>query len=439
MALHVRETSKRLFERAVKSIPGGVNSPVRAFKAVGTHPVFVERALGSKIYDVDGNEYIDYVASYGPLILGHSHPEVVEAVQRAARGGTSFGAPTEAEIALAEEIKAALPSIERVRLVNSGTEATMSALRLARAATGRSKIVKFIGCYHGHVDSLLIQAGSGAATLGVPSSPGVTAAQASETLLLPYNDLAAAEALFEREGDAIAAVIVEPVAGNMSVVPPQPGFLAGLRTLTQKHGALLIFDEVITGFRLTYGGAQTLYGIEPDLTCLGKIIGGGLPVGAYGGRADLMDQMAPSGPVYQAGTLSGNPLCVAAGRATLAVLKREGERLYQELDRRAALLCQEVERAAREAGVPFTTTRVASLCGWFFTDAPIRDYASVATADTEGYAVFFRKMLSLGVYLAPSQFEAVFLSAAHTDLDLERTVEAARVAFKEVAQQAKER
>lgn len=433
MALQVRETSKRLFERAALSIPGGVNSPVRAFKAVGTHPVFVERALGSKIYDVDGNEYIDYVASYGPLILGHSHPEVVEAVQRAARGGTSFGAPTEGEIALAEEIKAALPSIERVRLVNSGTEATMSALRLARAATGRSKIVKFAGCYHGHVDSLLIQAGSGAATLGVPSSPGVTAAQASETLIVPYNDLAAVEALFDREGDAIAAVIVEPVAGNMSVVPPRPGFLAGLRALTKQHGALLIFDEVITGFRLTYGGAQTLYGIEPDLTCLGKIIGGGLPVGAYGGRADLMDQMAPGGPVYQAGTLSGNPLCVAAGRATLAVLKREGERLYQELDRRAALLCQTVEQAAREAGVPFTTTRVGSLCGWFFTDAEVRDYASVTTADTEGYATFFRKMLSLGVYLAPSQFEAVFLSAAHSDLDLERTVEAARASFKEVA------
>ncbi len=436
MADSVRDRSKGLLERATKSIPGGVNSPVRAYQAVGTHPVFVERASGCKIYDVEGNEYIDFVSSYGPLILGHAHPQVVDALKVAATNGTSFGAPTEGEVRLAEEIVAAVPSIEKVRLVNSGTEATMSALRLARAATGRSKILKFTGCYHGHVDALLIQAGSGAATLGVPSSPGVTPGQAQETLTVPYNDLAAVEEVFRQWGEEIAAVIVEPVAGNMGVVPPAPDFLSGLRTLTDRHGALLIFDEVITGFRVAYGGAQELYGIKPDLTCLGKIIGGGLPVGAYGGRADLMDQMAPAGPVYQAGTLSGNPLCVAAGLATLSYLRDNAAMLYQDLDAKAAWLSEQVAEHARAAGVPLTQTRVGSLCGWFFTDQPVRDFDSVASCDTEGFARFFRKMLSSGVYLAPSQFEAVFISAAHTWDDLEEAAEAAKGAMMYIKENA---
>lgn len=432
MASGVRENSQQLLDRAVKSIPGGVNSPVRAYKAVGTHPVFVHRAEGSKIYDVDGNEYIDFVSSYGPLILGHAHPEVVNALKTAAEAGTSFGAPTEGEVLLAEEIVAAVPSIEKVRLVNSGTEATMSALRLARAATGRSKIIKFTGCYHGHVDALLIEAGSGAATLGIPSSPGVTPAQAGETITLPYNDLGAVKEAFSQWGEEIAAVIVEPVAGNMGVVPPAPNYLSGLRTITEKAGALLVFDEVITGFRVAYGGAQSLYGVEPDLTCLGKIIGGGLPVGAYGGKADLMDQMAPAGPVYQAGTLSGNPLCVAAGLATLSYLRSNEEMLYKDLDAKASWISNQIDEHARAAGVPLTQTRVGSLCGWYFTDQTIRDYDSVASADTEGFARFFRKMLSSGVYLAPSQFEAVFISAAHTWEDLERTAEAAKDALQAV-------
>ena len=437
MAERVRERSRQLFERAGASIPGGVNSPVRAYRAVGTHPTFIARGEGSRVYDVDGNEYIDYVASYGPLILGHAHPRVVEAIRRAAGAGTSFGAPTEAEVRLAETIADAVPGIEKVRLVNSGTEATMSALRLARAATGRSLTVKFAGCYHGHVDSLLIQAGSGAATLGIPSSPGVTAKQASETLVAPYNDLAAVEALFDRYGDDIAAVIVEPVAGNMSVVPPQPGFLEGLRELTRRRGALLIFDEVITGFRLNYGGAQALYGVIPDLTCLGKIIGGGLPVGAYGGPRELMDRMAPAGPVYQAGTLSGNPLSVAAGQATLDVLKEGGADLYRSLEEKAAWLNRHVKEEADRAGVPLAVTQAGSMCGWFFTAGEVRDFESVSRADTARYARFFRAMLQRGVCLAPSQFEAVFVSAAHTEADLERTAEAAAEALREATQEVR--
>lgn len=435
MAERVRERSRQLIERAEASIPGGVNSPVRAYKAVGTHPTFISRAEGSKIYDVDGNEYVDYVASYGPLILGHAHPKVVDAIRRAAALGSSFGGPTEGEVRLAETIAEAVPGIEKVRLVNSGTEATMSALRLARAATGRSMAVKFSGCYHGHVDSLLIQAGSGAATLGVPSSPGVTPNQAGETLVAPYNDLEAVEALFEQYGDKIAAVIVEPVAGNMSVVPPAPGFLEGLRELTRRRGALLIFDEVITGFRVSYGGAQGLYGVIPDLTCLGKIIGGGLPVGAYGGPGELMDQMAPAGPVYQAGTLSGNPLCVAAGQATLDLLKEGGDDLYRALEEKAAWLNRRIQEEADRAGVALTTTQVGSLCGWFFKEGGVRDYESVAEADTARYARFFRAMLQRGVNLAPSQFEAVFVSVAHSEEDLERTAKAAAESLREAARE----
>ena len=435
----VRKRSADWIARANESIPGGVNSPVRAYKAVGTHPVFVERASGSKVYDIDGNEYIDYVSSYGPLILGHAHPDIVAAIRDAAARGTSFGAPTQGEVALAEAIIEAVPSIEKVRLVNSGTEATMSALRLARAATGRRKIVKFSGCYHGHVDALLIEAGSGAATLGIPSSPGVTESQASETLIAPYNDVEGVRRLVAEHGDEIAAVIVEPVAGNMGVVPPAGGYLEALRSLTRQCGALLIFDEVITGFRVAYGGAQALYGIEPDLTCLGKIIGGGLPVGAYGGRRDLMDQMAPQGPVYQAGTLSGNPLCVAAGLATLGLLRSRGDAFYQELETKSAALTQGIATVAKEAGVALTTTRVGSLNGWFLTDGPITDYASVARSDAEGFAVFFRKMLSLGIYLAPSQFEAVFVSSAHSDADIDKTVAAAREAFKALVEWREQR
>lgn len=429
----MRERSKQLIERAEASIPGGVNSPVRAYKAVDTHPTFISHAQGSKIFDVDGNEYVDYIASYGPLILGHAHPKVVEAIRRAAEKGSSFGGPTEGEVRLAETIAQAVPGIEKVRLVNSGTEATMSALRLARAATGRSMTVKFTGCYHGHVDALLIQAGSGAATLGVPSSPGVTAKQAEETLTAPYNDLEAVKALFDQYGEEIAAVIVEPVAGNMSVVPPLPGYLEGLREITRKHGALLIFDEVITGFRMSYGGAQALYGVTPDLTCLGKIIGGGLPVGAYGGPRELMDQMAPAGPVYQAGTLSGNPLCVAAGQATLDILKEGGDDFYRALEEKAAWLNRHIKAEAERAGVALTVTQAGSLCGWFFKEGDVRDFETVATADTARYARFFRAMLQRGVNLAPSQFEAVFVSAAHTQDDLERTVSAAAESFQEVA------
>lgn len=433
MAERVRERSKALFERASRSIPGGVNSPVRAFRAVGTHPLFIERGEGSRVFDVDQNSYIDFVGSYGPLILGHAHPRVVEAVARAAKGGTSFGSPTEAEVRLAETLVEAVPSMEKVRLVNSGTEATMSALRLARAATGRAKILKFSGCYHGHVDALLIKAGSGATTLGIPSSPGVPEDAAKHTLIAAYNDIEGVRAIFDAHGAEIAAVIVEPVAGNMGVVLPREGFLEELRRLTERWGALLIFDEVITGFRLGWGGAQAAYGVLPDLTCLGKIIGGGLPIGAYGGKAELMDLVAPAGQVYQAGTLSGNPLSVAAGQATLDVLREEGEQLYAELDRKGRRLSEAVVAAARELGVPVQGVRAGSMCTWFFTDGPVVDYESAIRAETEAYAVFFRGMLQRGVYLAPSQFEAAFLSAAHTEADLEQAARAARESLKEVA------
>lgn len=422
------ERSVELFKNAREFIPGGVNSPVRAFKSVGMTPLFIRGGKGALIFDEDGNTYIDYVGSWGPLILGHLHPEVVEALRGCLETGTSFGAPTELETTLAEMIVEAMPGVEMVRLVNSGTEATMSALRLARAFTGRSKIVKFEGCYHGHADMLLIKAGSGALTLGVPTSPGVPAGAAANTINAPYNDLETLKEIFRLEGEDIAAVIVEPVAGNMGVVPPVPGFLQGLRKITEEYKSLLIFDEVITGFRLSYGGAQSYFGVIPDLTCMGKIIGGGLPVGAYGGRKDIMSMMAPSGPVYQAGTLSGNPLAVTAGISTLKILARQGT--YRELERKAKKLADGLAEAARAAGADVSFNRVGSMMCGFFTPEEVVDYKTACTADTGRYAGFFKAMLENGVYLAPSQFEAAFISLAHTDEQIEQTVEAAHRAYK---------
>ncbi len=426
-----RGNSQRAFEKARQVIPGGVNSPVRAFGAVGGTPVFIASGKGSRITDIDGNTYIDYLGSWGPLILGHAHPEVVAAVRAAAERGSSFGAPTEAETRLAELIVEAVPSVEKVRLVNSGTEATMSAIRLARAFTGRDAVVKFEGCYHGHADGLLVAAGSGAATFGVPSSPGVPADYARHTIVLPYNDPDAFKELCQARGDEIAAVIVEPIAGNMGLVPPQPGFLEALRELTARHGIVLIFDEVITGFRVAYGGAQALYGITPDLTTLGKIIGGGLPVGAYGGRAEIMDHISPTGPTYQAGTLSGNPLAVAAGIATLEVLKR-GD-VYPRIASLCEKLCEGLGEAAAAAGVVRHATRVGSMFCGFFCQGPVVNYSDVKRADTERYAAFFHGMLDRGVYFAPSQFETAFVSAAHTDEDIEQTIAAAREVFAQIA------
>ncbi len=422
--------SKAYFSEAVKVIPGGVNSPVRACKSVGADPIFFERGEGAYLLDADGNLYIDYVASWGPLILGHAHPEVVAAVKAAAEGGTSFGAPTWAEVELAQLICECVPSIEKVRLVNSGTEATMSAVRLARGFTGRKKIVKFDGCYHGHADSFLVKAGSGVATLGIPGSPGVPEEIVANTVSLPYNDLAAVRDCFAKMGKEIAAVIVEPIAGNMGVVPPEPGFLEGLREITREHGALLIFDEVITGFRVSLGGAQALYGIEPDLTCLGKIIGGGLPVGAYGGKAEIMDHIAPEGPVYQAGTLSGNPLAVAAGLSTLRVLTRPGT--YEKLEELSAWLFEGLSEAACEAGLEVTGNRVGSRMTLFFRGGKVTNFAEAAASDTARYGAFWRAMVERGIYLAPSQFEAAFVSLAHTEEEVELTLEAAREAFKEI-------
>ena len=416
--------SSQAYEKALKFIPGGVNSPVRAFKSVGRHPVFIARGEGSHIWDIDGNSYIDYVASWGPLIVGHAHPEVVEAIKKAAEKGTSFGAPTEIETELAQEIIGAYPSMEMVRMVNSGTEATMSALRLARGVTGREKIVKFEGCYHGHTDSLLIKAGSGALTFGVPTSPGVPAVTASATIVAKFNDLVSLEEIFLSEGQDIAAVIIEPVAGNMGVVLPEPSFLEGLRELTKRYGTILIFDEVMTGFRVSYGGAQFRFGIEPDITCLGKIIGGGLPVGAYGGKREVMEQMAPSGPIYQAGTLSGNPLAMAAGLATLKLLQKPGT--YEDLEEKTGKLAQGLQSIAQEKGLPIWVNRIGAMFSAFFTDQQVKDYQSVSSSDVELFAKFFIGMLERGVYLAPSQFEAVFVSTSHTDSDLDFTLEQAK-------------
>ncbi len=425
------DQSREAFARAKRVIPGGVNSPVRAFKSVGREPVFIERGEGARLWDIDGNSYIDYVGSWGPLILGHAHPEVVEAIKKTAERGSSFGAPTELETELAEEVLQAYPSMDMIRMVNSGTEATMSALRLARGVTGRTKIVKFEGCYHGHSDSLLIKAGSGALTFGVPNSPGVPASTAATTISASFNDLAGLQQIFSQDGADIAAVILEPVAGNMGVVLPEPGFLEGLRQLTGQYGTLLIFDEVMTGFRVSYGGAQARFGIDPDLTCLGKVIGGGLPVGAYGGKRKFMEQISPSGPVYQAGTLSGNPLAMAAGLATLKCLQRPGT--YEALERKTLRLAQGLQGIAKELGRPAWVNAIGAMFSVFLTNEPVRDFAGACTSDTELFAKYFRGMLERGIYLAPSQFEAAFMSTAISDADIGYTLEQARMVLKALA------
>ncbi|MFC1953879.1 glutamate-1-semialdehyde 2,1-aminomutase [Chloroflexota bacterium] len=424
--------SEQLFQEAQRYLPGGVDSPARAYKAVGGTPPFIVRGQGSRIYDEDGNEFIDYVCSWGPLILGHSHPQVVEALKGAVELGTSYGAPTGLEVTLAKMVSSAMPSIEMVRFVNSGTEATMTALRLARAFTRRDKVIKFAGGYHGHSDGLLVQAGSGLATLSLPDSPGVPESFAQNTLVAPYNNTEAISQIFQSYPEDIAAVIIEPVAANMGVVLPQPGFLDSLRRLTSDYGALLIFDEVITGFRVAYGGAQSLYGITPDLTCLGKIIGGGLPVGAYGGRREIMEMMAPVGPVYQAGTLSGNPLAMTAGIETLKALGQPG--VYERLDKAATLLEEGITQAASSQKMKLNISRVASLMTIFFTDDVPVDYQSAAKADTEKFGKFFRKLLNQGIYWPPSQFESTFISLAHTDKDIQETIDAVEKAFTSLQQ-----
>lgn len=414
--------SRAAFTEAQQVLAGGVNSPVRAFKSVGISPIFMAKGEGSQVWDIDGNQYTDYIASWGPLICGHAHPEVVSAIQETAANGTSFGAPTLYETKMAQLVCERVPSIEIVRMVNSGTEATMSALRLARGYTGRNKIVKFAGCYHGHADSLLIKAGSGVATLGLPDSPGVPASVAAETITLPYNDLEAVRTAFAKYGEDIAGVIVEPVAGNMGVVPPVDGFLAGIRELTTAHGSLLIFDEVMTGFRVGLRSAQGRFDVLPDLTCLGKVIGGGLPVGAYGGKREIMDEMAPNGPIYQAGTLSGNPLAMAAGYTTLKLLGEPG--VYEQLESRSARLEEGMRVNAEKYGIPLTINRVGSMVCPFFTAEPVTDYASALTADAELFRTYFATMLDCGVSVAPSPFEGMFVSTAHTDDDIEATIAA---------------
>jgi glutamate-1-semialdehyde 2,1-aminomutase len=427
-----QDKSSRLHARALELMPGGVNSPVRAFRGVGGTPLFIRSASGATITDVDGRTFIDYVGSWGPMILGHADPEIVRALSAVAAKGTSFGAPNELEVELAEEIVDAVPSIEMVRMVNSGTEATMSAIRLARGVTGRDKLIKFEGCYHGHADSLLVKAGSGVATLGLPDSPGVPASLAQHTLTVPFNDANALEVVFKQHSD-IAGLIIEPVVGNMGVVPPQPGFLSFVRDITTKYGALLIFDEVMTGFRVARGGAQEIYGVMPDITCLGKIIGGGLPVGAYGGSRDLMRNIAPTGPIYQAGTLSGNPLAMTAGLLTLRRLR--DKTIYQKLETHSAMLGDGLSNAAREAGIKVTTNRVGSMWTIFFAGEPVTNWATADRSDRQLYGEFFHAMLDEGIYLAPSQFEAGFVSIAHTEEIINQTIKAATKAFRSLTKE----
>lgn len=422
--------SRRLFKKAVEVIPGGVNSPVRAFKAVGGSPLFIQRAKGSKIYDADGNAYIDYVLSWGPMILGHAHPRVVTALKAAVDNGTSYGAPTALEVELAGLLLRAYPGMQKVRMVNSGTEATMSAIRVARGFTGRDRVIKFEGCYHGHADGLLVKAGSGATTFGVPDSPGVPKSYAKNTVTLPFNDAKALKTVIEKEWKSIACVILEPVVGNIGCVLPRPGFLEALRRLTRKYGIVLIFDEVMTGFRVSYGGAQEFYGIKPDMTCLGKVIGGGLPVGAYGGKKEIMSMVAPEGPVYQAGTLSGNPLAMTAGIETVKALSGKG--VYERLEQKASELETALKEAAKAAGATVKFYRAGTMFCTYFTDKEVTDYATAKSSDTSKFARFFRGMLKRGVNLAPSQFEAGFLSLSHSTPDIKKTARAAYEAFKEL-------
>ena len=411
-------------------IPGGVNSPVRACRSVGMSPVFIEKAAGAKLIDADGNEYIDYIGSWGPMILGHSHSSVISALEKVLKRGTSFGAPVDLEVELAELIIDAVPAIEKIRMVNSGTEATMSAIRVARGATGRNTIVKFDGCYHGHADSFLVAAGSGVATLGIAGSPGVPESVIAHTMSLPYNDIETFTSVMDQSGDSIAAVIVEPVAGNMGLVPSVKGFLETLRKETLKHGSLLIFDEVMSGFRVSYGGAQELYNIDPDMSCFGKIVGGGLPVGAYGGRERIMSQVAPEGPIYQAGTLSGNPLAMAAGIATLKEIRKSG--FYDALERSSERLANGLEQVAANSGVKAVVNRVGSMLGLFFTDQPVKNFNDAKTSNLDKFAAYYRKMLERGIYLAPSQFESLFVSAAHSDQDIDDTIIAAKEVLAEL-------
>jgi glutamate-1-semialdehyde 2,1-aminomutase len=425
-----RENSHKLFNRAINVIPGGVNSPVRACKSVGAEPVFIDHAEGCMIYDADGNGFIDYIGSWGPMILGHRYPAVIKAIASVLNRGTSFGAPTDLEIVLAEMVIDAVSSVDMVRMVNSGTEATMSAIRLARGVTGRDAIIKFDGCYHGHADTLLVEAGSGVATLGIPGSPGVPESFVAHTISLPYNDMESVKKVMDEQGDKIACIIVEPIAGNMGFVRPVDGFLKTLREVTEKSGSLLIFDEVMTGFRVAYGGAQSLYGILPDITCLGKIIGGGLPVGAYGGKREIMEHIAPHGHVYQAGTLSGNPVAMAAGIATLMQLKKPG--FYENLDKKADLLATGLEKAAEKAGVKARVDRAGSMLGLFFTDRDVKNFEDAKTSDLDMFSAYYKGMLEKGIYLAPSQFEALFVSSAHEVEHIDKTIETAEEVLKDL-------